>query len=203
VKFIRYDLEEKPEVEVIQQDGQSMLRVSVTDPTLGQRLMIDTDLLALGVATVAPSDNRELSQLLKVPLNEDSFFMEAHMKLRPVDFSTDGIFMCGLAHYPKFIDESIAQAEAAASRAATILAKDRMKAGGLVCTVDKWRCTGCMLCQEVCPFNAIEIEAIEKVAVVNEVLCKGCGVCASSCRCGALTIEGFSEQQTLSLIHAL
>ncbi|MFC2067452.1 FAD-dependent oxidoreductase [Chloroflexota bacterium] len=203
VKFIRYDLEEKPEVEVIQQDGQSILRVSVTDPTLGQRIMIDTDLLALGVATVAPADNRELSKLLKVPLNEDSFFMEAHMKLRPVDFSTDGIFVCGLAHYPKFIDESIAQAEAAASRATTILAKDRLKAGGLVCTLDKWRCTGCGLCQEVCPFNAIDIDTKEKVAVVNEVLCKGCGICASSCRSSALTIEGFSDQQTLSLIQTL
>ncbi len=203
VKFIRYDVDDKPEVEVVQENGQSQLRVTVTEPTLGQRLMINTDILALGVATVPSADNRELSQLLKVPLNEDSFFMEAHMKLRPVDFSTDGIFMCGLAHYPKFIDESIAQAEAAASRAATILAKDRTKAGGIVCSVNNWKCTGCGLCQEVCPFNAIEIDAIEKVAVVNEVLCKGCGVCASSCRCGALTIEGFSDQQTLSLIHAL
>jgi len=138
-----------------------------------------------------------------VPLNEDGFFMEAHMKLRPVDFSTDGIFMCGLAHYPKFIDESIAQAQAAASRALTILAQDKLKAGGAICVVDKRKCTGCGVCQEVCPFNAIEVDVKEKVAVVNEALCKGCGVCASSCRSGALNIEGFSDEQTLSLIRAV
>jgi len=203
VKFIRYDVDDKPDVEVIQENGQDILRVTVTEPTLGQRLMIDTDLLALGVAAVAALGNVELSQLLKVPLNEDDFFMEAHMKLRPVDFSTDGIFMCGLAHYPKFIDESIAQAQAAASRALTILAQDKLKAGGEICVVDKRKCTGCGVCQEVCPFNAIEVDAKEKVAVVNEALCMGCGVCASSCRCGALDIEGFSDQQTLSLIRAV
>jgi len=203
VKFIRYDVDDKPDVEVIQEDGRNILRVTVAEPTLGQRLMIDTDLLALGVAAVARRGNVELSQLLKVPLNEDDFFMEAHMKLRPVDFSTDGIFMCGLAHYPKFIDESIAQAQAAASRALTILAQDKLKAGGEICVVDKRKCTGCGVCREVCPFNAIEVDAKEKVAVVNEVLCKGCGVCASSCRCGALDIEGFSDQQTLSLIRAV
>jgi len=203
VKFIRYDADDKPDVEVVQENGQDILRVSVTEPALGQRLLIDADLLALGVAAVAPPGIMEVSQLLKVPLNEDDFFMEAHMKLRPVDFSTDGIFMCGLAHYPKFIDESIAQAQAAASRALTILAQDKLKAGGEICVVDKRKCTGCGVCQEVCPFNAIEVDVKEKVAVVNEALCKGCGVCASSCRCGALDIEGFSDQQTLSLIRAV
>jgi len=137
-----------------------------------------------------------------VPLNEDNFFMEAHMKLRPVDFATDGIFMCGLAHSPKFIDESIAQAQAAASRAITILAQEKMKSGGEICIVDKWRCTGCGICQEVCPFNAIEVDAKEKLAVVNEALCKGCGVCASSCRSGALDIGGVSDEETLSLVQA-
>ncbi|MDZ4230197.1 MAG: FAD-dependent oxidoreductase, partial [Dehalococcoidales bacterium] len=203
VRFIHYEPENKPEMEIVRQDGRELLRVHVTDPTLGQRLMLDADLLALGVAAVAPESNRELSQLFKVPLNEDNFFMEAHMKLRPVDFATEGIFMCGLAHYPKFIDESIAQAEAAASRAVTILSRDRMESSGLVCTVDKWRCTGCALCEEVCPFNAISVDTADKKAVVNEVLCKGCGVCASSCRSGALTVEGFSDQQTMSLIQSL
>ncbi len=203
VKFIRYDVDDKPQVETVQEDGRDILRVTVTEPTLGQRLMIDVDMLALGVATIPPKGNVALSQLLKVPLNEDGFFMEAHMKLRPVDFSTDGIFMCGLAHYPKFIDESIAQAQAAASRALTILAQDKLKAGGAICVVDKRKCTGCGVCQEVCPFNAIEVDVKEKVAVVNEALCKGCGVCASSCRSGALDIGGVSDQQTLTLIQAL
>jgi len=203
VKFIRYEVDDKPDVKVIQENGQSILRVTVTESTLGQRLMIDTDILALGVATVPPADNTGLSQLLKVPLNEDGFFLEAHMKLRPVDFSNDGIFMCGLTHAPKFIDECIAQAKAAASRAVTILAKEEMQAGGTVCVVDKRKCTGCGVCQEVCPFNAIEVDAKEMVAVVNEVLCKGCGVCASSCRSGALDIGGVSDEQTLTLVQAL
>jgi len=203
VKFIRYEADGKPEVQVVRENGRDILRVMVTEPTLGQRLMIDADMLSLSAATIPLESNGELSRLLKVPLNEDGFFMEAHMKLRPVDFSTDGIFMCGLAHSPKFIDESIAQAQAAASRALTILAQEEMKAGGAVCIVDKRKCTGCGVCQKVCPFNAIEIETEEKVAVVTEALCKGCGICASSCRSGALDIAGVSDQQTLSLIQAL
>jgi heterodisulfide reductase subunit A len=203
VKFIRYDVDDKPEVEVVTENDQSILRVTVTDPTLGQRLMVDADIVSLSTASVPSTDNKELSQLLKVPLNEDNFFMEAHMKLRPVDFATDGIFMCGLAHSPKFIDESITQAQAAASRAITILAQKTMKASGAICVTDKWKCTGCGVCQEVCPFSAIEVEAKEKVAVVNEALCKGCGVCASSCRSSALDIGGVSDQQTLTLIQAL
>ena len=202
VKFIRYEADDKPDVHVAEESGRSVLRVIVTEPTLGQRLMIDADMLALSVAVVPPAGNRELSMLLKVPLNEDNFFMEAHMKLRPVDFATDGIFMCGLAHGPKFIDESIAQAQAAASRATTVLSKDKMMAGGPVCTVDVLKCTGCGVCQEVCPFNAIEVDAKENVSVVNEALCKGCGLCVSSCRSGALDVLGFSEEQTLSQVQA-
>jgi heterodisulfide reductase subunit A len=202
VKFIRYEADDKPDVQVAEESGQSVLRVIVTEPTLGQRLMIDADMLALGVATVPQTGNRELSRMLKVPLNEDGFFMEAHMKLRPVDFATDGIFMCGLAHGPKFIDESIAQAQAAASRATTILSKDEMMAGGQVCTVEVLKCTGCGVCQEVCPFTAIAVDLKEGVAVINSALCKGCGLCSSSCRSGALDIMGFSEEQTMSLIDA-
>jgi len=203
VKFIRYDIDEKPEVERVQEDGRSLLRVTVAEPTLGQRLMLDADMVALGVASVPGADNITLSQLLKVPLNEDTFFMEAHMKLRPVDFATDGIFMCGLAHSPKFIDESIAQAQAAASRAITILAQAEIRAGGMVCVVNTWKCTGCGVCQEVCPFHAIEVDPKENVAVVNDALCKGCGLCSSSCRSGALDIGGFTDEQTMSQIQAL
>jgi heterodisulfide reductase subunit A len=164
--------------------------------------MLDADMVALGVATVPGADNTTVSQLLKVPLTEDDFFMEAHMKLRPVDFATDGIFMCGLAHGTKFIDESIAQAQAAASRAMTILAQEQMKSGGAIATVTAGRCTGCGLCEEVCPFHAIEVDAKDQVAVVNEALCKGCGVCASSCRSGAVDIGGVSDEETLSLVRA-
>jgi heterodisulfide reductase subunit A len=205
IKFIRYDVDDKPEVEVIQQDEQKILRVSVTDPTLGQRLMIDTELLALGVAAVPRVDNRALSQLLKVPLNEDGFFMEAHMKLRPVDFSTDGIFMCGLAHYPKFIDESIAQAEAAASRAATILSRDKIMSSAAVSDVDESECLGCGACQSVCQYGAIELQdtAQGKKASVVSVSCKGCGACNSRCPTGAISLKHFTDAEIFSQIDAV
>jgi len=202
VVFIRYDPDDGPKVEMVEEKGRSLLRVSVKEPVLGRRLIIDADRIALAAATVPSAGNRALSQLLKVPLNEDGFFMEAHMKLRPVDFATDGIFMAGLAHSPKFIDESIAQARAAASRAMTILAKKEIMGGGTVCSVTDRKCTGCGVCQEICPFHAIEVGTQQKTAVVNEVLCKGCGLCVSSCRSGALDIKGFSEEQTLCQIEA-
>ena len=202
VKFIRFDADDKPNVEAVQEDGRDMLRVSVTEPSLGQRLMIDADLLALGVATVASSGNRELSQLLKVPLNEDDFFMEAHMKLRPVDFATDGIFMCGLAHYPKFIDESISQAQAAASRAATILAQESISAGGVVCSVNEEVCSGCGICEALCPYRAVTLDEASRVAKVNEVLCKGCGMCCAACPSGAIQQRGFTTGQISSMVEA-
>jgi len=202
VKFIRYDVDDKPQVEITQEDGQDILRVSVTEPTLGQRLMINTDLLALGVAIVAPPGNGELSQLLKVPLNEDDFFMEAHVKLRPVDFASDGIFMCGLAHYPKFIDESIAQAQAAASRAATILTQETITAGGAVCSVNEEICSGCGICEMLCPYKAIAVDKPSGVAKVNEVLCKGCGTCSAACPSGAIQQRGFTTKQISSVLEA-
>jgi len=202
VVFIRYEKEDKPDVTLVQEEGRSVLRVTVTEPTLTGRLMIDADRVALAVASVPGAESRPLSRLLKVPLNEDGFFMEAHMKLRPVDFATDGIFMCGTAHSPKFIDESIAQAQAAASRALTILAQEELKAGGPVCGVTARRCSGCGLCQQVCPYQAIAL-GDEGIAVVNQALCKGCGVCVSSCRSGALDLSGVSDMQTWSVIQAL
>jgi heterodisulfide reductase subunit A len=201
VVFIRYLPEDGPQVETVEEE-RSVLRVTVTEPILGQRLIIDADRIALAAATIPPAGNQALSQLLKVPLNEDGFFMEAHMKLRPVDFATDGIFMAGLAHGPKFIDESIAQARAAASRAMTILAKTEIMAGGTICAVNEQKCTGCGVCQEICPFHAIEVATDAQKAVIHEALCKGCGLCVSSCRSGALDIKGFSEEQTFCLIEA-
>jgi len=203
VIFIRYDADDKPEVEVVEENGRSVLKVLIAEPVLGKRLMLDADMLALGVATVPPTGSRKLSQLLKVPLNEDGFFMEAHMKLRPVDFAVDGIFMAGLAHSPKFIDESVAQAKAAASRAMTILSKDEIMADGIISAVNGEKCTGCGVCEEICSFNAIDVDPEDKVAVINNALCKGCGLCSSSCRSGALDIMGFSEEQTMTLIEAV
>jgi heterodisulfide reductase subunit A len=202
VIFIRYDVDDKPDIRAIEEDGKAFLRLTATEPILGQRLEIDADMVCVAAASVPPTSNRPLSRLLKVPLNEDGFFMEAHMKLRPVDFATDGIFMCGTAHNPKFIDEAIAQAQAAASRAMAILARDELKAGGLVSSVRPGKCTGCGLCWNLCPYQAISA-ADDGLARINEALCKGCGVCASSCRSGALDLDGVSDQQTWSAIQAL
>ena len=202
VLFIRYEREEGPDVTAVQEEGRPVLRVTVPEPTLGGRLVIDADRVALAAAAVPAAENRTLSRLLKVPLNEDGFFMEAHMKLRPVDFATDGIFMCGTAHSPKFIDESIAQAQAAVSRALTILTQEELKAGGTVCRVTARRCSGCGLCEQVCPYRAVTLGE-GGVAVVNQALCKGCGVCVSSCRSGALDLGGMSDMQTWSVIQAL
>jgi len=202
VIFIRYEVDNKPGVENITEDNQNLLRVTVKDPLSGEDLIIDADILALGVANIPAADNKRLSQLFKVPLNEDGFLLEAHVKLRPVDFATEGVFMCGLSHSPKFIEESIAQAKAAASRAGTILSKDVIEIGGLVSFVNKNRCSGCGVCQLICPFQAIEIDDEENVAVINEALCKGCGACVSSCICGAINIKGFSNTQIVAAIDA-
>jgi heterodisulfide reductase subunit A len=202
VIFIRYEADDKPDIRAIEEDGRTALRLTATEPILGKRLEIDADMVCVAAASVPPAGNRTLARLLKVPLNEDGFFMEAHMKLRPVDFATDGIFMCGTAHNPKFIDESIAQAQAAASRAMTVLAQEELTAGGPVCRVGPARCSGCGMCRSVCPYQAIS-SAEDGVSVVNEALCKGCGVCVSSCRSGALDLGGVSNEQTWSLIQAL
>ena len=203
VKFIRYDLDTKPQVEAVQEGDQNTLRVSVVDPMLAQRVIIDADMVALGVATVPSASNTELSQLFKLPLNEDGFFMEAHMKLRPVDFSSDGIFMCGLAHSPKFIDECIAQAQAAASRAATILTRDVIYGEGSIASIDKETCSGCQLCIGVCPYNAITFNEADQVAEIQALLCKGCGNCAATCPSGACYIKNLANEHILAEIEAL
>jgi len=202
VIFIRYEVDDKPDIRATEENGKAFLRLTATEPILGQRLEIDADMVCLASASVPPEGNRPLSRLLKVPLNEDGFFMEAHMKLRPVDFATDGIFMCGTAHNPKFIDESIAQAEAAASRAMTILAKEELTAGGPVSRVQPSKCSGCGVCWTVCPYQAIS-RGEDGIALVNEALCKGCGVCVSSCRSGAMDLGGVSDEQTWSAIRAV
>jgi heterodisulfide reductase subunit A len=147
-------------------------------------------------------NNKKLAEMLKVPLNEDNFFLEAHVKLRPVDFATDGIFLCGLCHSPKLIDESIAQANAAACRACTILSKEKILAEGIVSTVNKDICSGCGVCEVLCPYGAIEVDKQEKVAKVNEALCKGCGTCVAACPSGAAQLRGFNREQILSMVDA-
>ena len=199
VIFVRYDEEQKPDV----QNNGDGLAVSVEDKILGRTVVIKPDLLVLSAGIVANPDNKRLSQLLKVPLDADGFFLEAHVKLRPVDFATDGIFVCGLSHYPKDLGETVAQARAAAGRAATVLSKDTIETEGKVSYLREDRCSGCGACVEVCAYSAIELDRDKKVAVINEALCKGCGACAATCRASAVDLSGFRNEQILSTLSAM
>uniref|UniRef100_A0A7C5ELN1 CoB--CoM heterodisulfide reductase iron-sulfur subunit A family protein n=1 Tax=Desulfobacca acetoxidans TaxID=60893 RepID=A0A7C5ELN1_9BACT len=196
VTFIRYDLENPPEVDRVA-DGR--LQVRVTDPILGLPLVIHPDVLCLASAIVV-REQEKLARMFKVPLNHEGFFLEAHMKLRPVDFATEGVFVAGLAHYPKPLDEAIAQAKAAASRAAVILSQEAIRAGGVVAQIDPELCVGCQACVGVCPFGAIHYNDREDVCEVNQALCKGCGTCAATCPSECVTLLGFSHKQLYTQI---
>ncbi len=187
----------------LDQNRPCRVRVRVFDLTLRRTVVIDTDLIGLAVGVVAPSESKVLSQMLKIPLNDEGFFLEAHVKLRPVDFATDGVFVCGLAHYPKDVSESIAQARAAATRAMTVLSKETIEAVGKVSQVRTESCAACGACVAVCPYGAIEIDETKRVAVVNEALCKGCGACSATCRSGAIDLRGFRDEQLIAAIGAI
>jgi heterodisulfide reductase subunit A-like polyferredoxin len=198
VFFIRYEEDDKPQVT---KDGDS-LKVTVSDLILNRKLILRPDVLVLSSGIHPPKENEDLAKMLKVPLNKDGFFLEAHMKLRPVDFATEGVFLCGLAHSPKFIDESISQANAAASRAATILSKETIEAAGLPSVVDREKCTGCGTCEIVCPYGAIAKDE-EGKATVTEVLCKGCGSCRASCPEKAILAPHFTMEQIIAEIRVM
>jgi heterodisulfide reductase subunit A len=199
VLFIQYEPERKPEVDLKGED----LSLNYYDSTIAMEGEINPDLLVLSTPIISEG-NQELSQLLRLPLTSDGFFMEAHMKLRPLDFATDGIFLCGMAHYPKYIPETINQANGAALRAATVLSKDTIRASGTVCEVNEDRCIGCGLCERACPYGAIYLEETEdgKIAKVIPAACKGCGVCNAVCPTWALSLNHFTDQQIYSQIEA-
>jgi heterodisulfide reductase subunit A len=204
VIFIRYELDGKPVVEEVTVDGRELLKITVRDHVLDAPVQLLVDYLSLATAIV-PSRHKELSRLYKVPLNDEGFFLEAHMKLRPVDFATDGVFVCGLAHYPKPIDESIAQAQAAAARAASVLSKPYIEVEPVVSVVNPELCTGCGLCEKSCPFGAIRRHEVTGKGYIAETIsasCKGCGVCAAACPQKAIDIVHFRNCQLLAAIHA-
>jgi heterodisulfide reductase subunit A len=186
VVFCRFDKGDNPKVLL----DKSVLSVEVHDDITGRELKLSPDLLVLSVGVVPNGNNKALSQLL-------------NMKLRPVDFATDGVFVCGLAHYPKDIGETIAQARAAAGRAATVLSKNAIESEGRISYVRAERCSACGVCKQVCAYNAIEIDMEKRTAVVNESLCKGCGACSASCRAAAIDIRGFRDEQILSVLKAI
>jgi heterodisulfide reductase subunit A2 len=198
VIFIRYSLDDKPTVS----EGDDGLEVRAFDPILQRKVLIKADVVNLATAII-PAENSRLAAFYKLPVNSDNFFMEAHAKLRPVDFASDGLFVCGLAHYPKPIDETIAQALAAAGRAATVLAKTSIAVSPLVSKVDAEKCIGCGLCVEVCPFGAIELEEIEGKGYRAKNIsasCKGCGLCASSCPQKVIDMLHFKDEQIMAVV---
>ena len=197
IGFIRYDADKDVNVT----NGDEGLKVSFTDRVLGRMMDIHPDLLVLASAIVTESEN-PLAQLYKVPLNADGFFAEAHVKLRPVDFATDGVFVCGLAHAPKTIDESITQAQAAAARAVTVLAMKYVKLGGIITHIRPELCSGCLGCINVCPFGAITFNSEAFVAEVNPALCKGCGACSAVCPSEAPALMGFDNNQLYAQIKS-
>ncbi|TET82839.1 CoB--CoM heterodisulfide reductase iron-sulfur subunit A family protein, partial [candidate division TA06 bacterium] len=163
---------------------------------------ISVDLLVLSCAIVPPKDSPRLAEILKVPVNEDGFFLEAHVKLRPVDFSRRGIFLAGMAHGPKLIDETVAQAQAAAEKACTILSQPEIESETIIVQTNERQCRGCGICASVCPFEAIEIDEETKKARVIEILCQGCGSCSVACPSGALQQAGFTRKELLFMVDA-
>ncbi len=201
VTFVRYEPESRPRV---RPDGERIL-VSAFDPVLGMNLEIPADLVALAARVDANPDNERLSQLFKVPLTRERFFLEAHVKLRPVDFATEGVYVAGMAHSPKSITESISQARAAAGRATTIISRDTYQAEAAIAAVNEDLCDGCAICVGVCEYNALEVEERPrggKIVKLNEAACKGCGACVAACPSGAMEQKGFKSEQILAEIDA-
>ncbi|MCB2189706.1 MAG: 4Fe-4S binding protein, partial [Deltaproteobacteria bacterium] len=197
VLFIRFDVDRKPKVEV----KGDVMEITTLDPILGREVIIEADLVGLATAIVSHKQN-DLAQMFKVPLDDDGWFLEAHQKLRPVDFATDGVFMAGLAHYPKPIEEAVAQAQAAVARAVTVLSSAELSLPGTVAVIDLKKCVGCGVCWTVCPYKAID-KNDDGLAVVNEALCKGCGTCVASCRSGAPNLRGFTNQDLMAQLMAI
>ncbi len=208
VIFVRYELESKPKVERTASRGQGRIKLTVRELLLDDELVLEPDLLVLSSRIEPDSGNDALAKMLKVPMNEDGFFLEAHVKLRPVEFATEGIFVAGLAHSPKSMAETIAQAEAAATKACTIICKDKYEAEPTIAAVNEDLCDGCGICVPVCEYNALEIvdradgKEGEKMVRINEAMCKGCGGCVAACPSGAMEQKGFKNEQMLAMIKA-
>jgi heterodisulfide reductase subunit A-like polyferredoxin len=216
ILFVRYDDAHKPQVAVAETQGdsppapRSTLHVKIWEPMLGREMTLTPDVLVLSNPTVPAEGAHELATRLKVPVDMDGFFLEAHVKLRPVDFASEGLFMAGLAHYPKFLDESIIQAQAAAARAASILAQDTRTSNARVAVVNADKCVGCLTCVRTCPFDVPKIKAdlggvggIVGAAFIEPVACQGCGSCVSECPAKAIQLMHYTDAQLLIKVDAL
>ncbi len=201
VIFIRYDSRDSLSVRAKNTGGRKVVVVSATDHVVGEKLDLEADLLVLAAATVPAESNAELSRIFKVPLNPDKFFLEAHVKLRPVDTSADGVFICGLAHGPKGIEGSVTQGKAAAGRAAAVMGRKTLESKGVTAVVDRSRCAACLTCVRLCPYGAPGIKGTR--ARIEAVLCRGCGSCAGECPNKAIKLQGYSDDQFNAALHGL
>jgi heterodisulfide reductase subunit A-like polyferredoxin len=208
VLFVRYDDDHKPEVIINEENGK--LTVLVWDQILKRNYQIEPDLLVLSMPVVPRPESKDLANIYKVSRDADGFYLEAHVKLRPVDFATDGIFMAGMAHYPKLLDETLIQAQAAASRAARVLSNETLTVGGRVAVVDESRCTGCLTCVRICPFNVPKIKpnltgvgSILGAAYIEAAVCQGCGSCVAECPARAIQLLHFTDEQMKAKVDSL
>jgi heterodisulfide reductase subunit A len=205
VQFIRWEPDDGPEVEPGEdEEGREVLQVAVPDPVLGARIVLDADLVVLSAAVVPRDDAQQVARQFKVAQSPDGFFQEAHVKLRPVDFAADGVFLCGSGHYPKHISETIGQAYGAAGRAVTLLSRDTVTASGSVCEVDEGACVSCGACITACTYEAISFHDTPrgKKALVNPILCKGDGLCNAKCPTNAIVLKHFTDDEVNLQIDA-
>ena len=207
ILFVRYDDEHLPQ---LSGHGSEALTLQVWDPGIRRTLHITPDQIVLSMPIVPQEDIRALAARFKVPVDADGFLLEAHVKLRPVDFASNGIFMAGLAHYPKLLDETIIQAQAAASRAARILSRETLTAGGRVAVVNPALCTGCLTCVRICPFNVPRMQPdltgvgnIMGAANIEAAVCQGCGICAAECPARAIQLMHYTDDQMFAKVGAL
>jgi heterodisulfide reductase subunit A-like polyferredoxin len=193
VSFIRFDVENKPQVT---QDGDKV-KVTVHDTALNMDIELNPDLLVLSAAIRPQEDAKDFAKKLKLPLTQDGFCLEAHVKLRPLDFANEGMYLCGLAHSPKNLTETIQQAQGAVSRAMTVLSQPHLMAGGVVAKVNQDQCVGCLTCVRACPFNVPQITK-DGVADIEAAACQGCGICASVCPRKAIHLQHYEDEQILA-----
>ena len=198
IRFVPYTPENKP---VVARDGDG-LRCDIYEPGLKKIITSKPELVVLAPGTVPADSARALGLLLKVPVNEDGFFVETHAKLGPIDFPAQGIYLCGGAHSPKSIDEAICQAQGAVARAATVLSRDNLMAGGVVAAVDQERCAACLTCLRICPYGVPAIDGTGKAAI-EPVQCHGCGSCAGECPNKAIQLQHYKDHQVLEKIRSL
>ena len=195
---IRFDIYNADEPAVVENGT-----VRFYQTLMGEEREIPYDLVVLSTPLIPREDAPEISQLMRVPIDQNNFFLEAHAKLRPLDFATDGIFLCGSARYPATVEEARSQGLGVASRVATILFKDKLVTSAIVAEIDPESCVGCLGCQEMCPYEAIEYDPSLKACEVNTILCKGCGCCAATCPSNSAQLKGYKPDQVLSQIRAL